>query len=154
MPGPGQPAESVTGHVHATVVIIGEKGVAILGPSGAGKSALAEKLIAEARARGRFARLVGDDRIRFSPHGDRVVAIPHPLLQGRIERRGIGIAEVDWLEGAVIALAITIAPSPERMPAPASGMIDLAGIAVPRIVLDSRGDLANRAHLVLDMLRA
>lgn len=141
-------------HDHATAVVIGEKGVAILGPPGAGKSALAERLIAEARLRGRFARLVGDDRIRFTPRGDRVLAAPHPVLRGRIERRGIGIAEVEWIDRAVIALVVTIAAASERLPAPTETTIALAGIVVPRITLDSRHDVAGRAHLVLDMLDA
>ncbi|MCA1998149.1 MAG: hypothetical protein LDL25_00030 [Hyphomicrobiales bacterium] len=139
--------------IHATALVIGEKALLLLGASGAGKSALAERLIAEARAEGRFARLVGDDRILLRAEGGRLLAAPHPAITGRIERRGLGIGTTEWLGAAVVTLAVTIEPNPPRLPEPETETLELEGIRLPRLALRADRDLAARAHLVLGRLR-
>ena len=52
-------------YVHANALVLGEFGLLLRGPSGAGKSALTLQLIADWRARGAFAALVGDDQLRL-----------------------------------------------------------------------------------------
>lgn len=137
---------------HATALVIGEKGIVILGASGAGKSALAERLIAEARARGLFARLVGDDRLRFRVEAGRLIAAPHPILAGRIERRGIGIVAVPALDEAVIGHVVLLEATPSRLPDPAAATRVIEGLPLPSITLRADADLAARTHLVLDWL--
>lgn len=144
----------MSNHHHATALVIGEKGVLLTGASGAGKSALAERLVAEARARGLFARLIGDDRIALAVEKGRLIASCHPAIQGRIERRGIGIIAVDSLEKAVLGGVVTLEAAPARLPEPEARHVEIEGVRLPRLMLRDDRDLAAKAHLVLDWLRA
>lgn len=137
---------------HATALVIGEKGLLLTGASGAGKSALAERLIAEARARGLFARLIGDDRIALAVENKRLIATSHPAIRGQVERRGIGIFAVDSLENAVLGGVVTLETAPSRLPEPKAHSIDILGVRLPRLTLRDDRDLAAKAHLVLDWL--
>lgn len=122
--------------IHASAVVIGEDAVLLRGPSGAGKSALALALVAAARARGRFARLVADDRVLLQPAGDRLVVMPHPAIAGRIERRFVGIAAMTHEARALARLVVDLEPA-------AAGLVRLpdvtdtvlAGVRLRRIVL-------------------
>lgn len=140
-------------YLHATAVVIGEKGVLLLGASGAGKSALAEKLIAEAQLAGQFARLIGDDRVAVRRVGEHLIATGHPLLQGQIERRGVGIISSNQIDRAVLAGAVEILPSPERLPAEPAPTFHHAGIDLPLLTLRDDRDLGAKAHLVCDWLK-
>jgi HPr kinase/phosphorylase len=152
---PAARAEKST--LHASAVVIGEAGVLISGPSGAGKSSLALALIAAAEAAGFFARLIGDDRIGVEYRGGRVIARGHPVILGKIERRGQGIVELPFLPAAVIRLLVgldsrTDVPPP-RLPDEAHGHASLVGVTLPfmRLRQDSAG--SDRAAIVLDDLR-
>ena len=140
-------------YLHATAIVIGEKGVLLVGASGAGKSALAERLIAEAQMAGQFARLIGDDRIAVTRVGEHLIATGHPTIRGRIERRGIGIVSSDHIDSAVLAGIVEIIPSPERLPAEPLPTFHHAGVNLPLLTLRDDRDLSTRAHLVLDWLR-
>jgi HPr kinase/phosphorylase len=120
--------------LHASAVVIGEAGVLIRGPSGAGKSTLAFALIAAAEDAGLFARLVGDDRIGIESRGGRLIAYGHPMILGKIERRGQGIFELPFLPAAVVRLVIGFAGEAEalpRYPNPDHDHIELAGVTLP-----------------------
>lgn len=122
--------------IHASAVVIGEDAVLLRGPSGAGKSALALALVAAARARGRFARLVADDRVLLQPAGDRLVVMPHPAIAGQIERRFVGIVAMTHEARALARLVVDLEPA-------AAGLVRLpdvtdtvlAGVRLRRIVL-------------------
>lgn len=135
--------------IHATAVVIGEWGVLILGPSGAGKSALALALIEAAAARGRFARLVGDDRVLLACWGDRLVARGHPAIAGLIEVRGEGLVRLPHAASAVVRLAVTLeAETPPRMPH-VDAHVMLCGLAVPRLAFAQDGAPESRARRIL-----
>lgn len=138
---------------HATALVIGEKAVLIEGPPGAGKSELADTLIAEAGARGLFARLVGDDRVGLSISGGRLIVSPHPAIAGLMERRGNGIAEIAHHPAAVVAGIVLLSPDPPRMPEPESGTLLVEGVRLPFLHLKSDKDLAGRRHLVFGWFR-
>lgn len=140
--------------VHATAVLIGEGALVLLGASGAGKSSLAERLIAEARMRGHFSRLIGDDRVAFRPAGGRVVVSAHPATRGQIERRGSGIARTQWLAEAIVKGVIALEAEPSRMPNASDEVIELCGVEVPRLTLRADQDLLAKAHLALEWLGA
>lgn len=103
-------------NLHATCLVLGEAGVLIMGASGSGKSTLALSLLTLAQTHGLFSRLVADDRVLVQRQGDRVLAFPHPVTIGMIEKRGLGIltllhepaVRIDWL--------INWCENPERMP--------------------------------------
>lgn len=107
-----------TGNIHASLVLLGDRGVLITGPSGAGKSALALELVAHANG---FAMLVGDDRIivRKQPDGRYVGSVPQSIA-GRVEVRGIGIVARAHESRAVIDLVVGLVDGGgiDRMPEP------------------------------------
>lgn len=138
--------------VHACAVMVGEKGVLIRGPSGAGKSSLCLALIDEARRAGRFAALVADDRVLLEPAGGRLLARCIPGFEGRIERRGEGIVVVLHEPVAVIRLVIDLAPrgvTPPRWPEDGGESVEIAGISLPRLLLDLAPGLREGAYTAL-----
>jgi serine kinase of HPr protein (carbohydrate metabolism regulator) len=158
MNAPGAPAgaqadaEPAT-YIHATALVIGEAGILIRGPSGCGKSRLALDLITEAKRRGLFARLVGDDRIAIAARGGRLVARPHPAISGQIESRGEGILDLGCEYAAVIRLVVEMAgeapTAPVRLPeAPARA--SLCAVELPLLRLAGQGP--HPAGLLLDRL--
>jgi serine kinase of HPr protein (carbohydrate metabolism regulator) len=127
---------SAAGFVHATAVVIGEHGVLIRGASGAGKSTLASALIAEAAASGRFARLVGDDRVSVSAAGGAPVARPHPAIAGAIEQRGEGILAAPYEPAATLAAVVDLCSAKtERFPEDNDQFAQVAGHRLPRLAL-------------------
>lgn len=111
-------------YVHATAIAIGHAGILISGRSKAGKSHLAEALLALAIADGQEALLVGDDRVGLIAEGGSIVALPHPILAGLIERRGTGILAVPHRGEVRLALEIAL----ER-----DGPVEPAGDRVERL---------------------
>ena len=103
----------------------------IRGPSGAGKSSLAFALITAAEDAGFFARLVGDDRIGIESRGGRLIAYGHPMVLGKIERRGQGIFEIPFLPAAVVRLVVELDEALSRYPEPDHDHIELAGVTLP-----------------------
>ena len=128
--------------IHASALVIGEKGVLIRGASGAGKSALALALIEAARGASLFARLIGDDRVLLSRAGPHVVARPHPAIAGLIEKRGQGLASVKHEPGALLSCVIDLiaqgahgADVPPRMPAAQDLIAIIESVELPRLML-------------------
>jgi serine kinase of HPr protein (carbohydrate metabolism regulator) len=141
-------------HVHASAVAIKEAGVLIRGRSGAGKSSLALALIAAAENAGFFARLIGDDRIYLESHGGRLIARGHPLILGRIERRGKGILEIPFLTAAVVRLVIDLDPPDQlgpRYPEPDCDRVRLFGVSLPFIRLGQDSAASDLALTVLQL---
>lgn len=134
---------------HASAVVIGEAGVLLLGPSGSGKSSLARDLIRLASEAGRFAALVGDDRILLQTRGGMLVARPHPAIAGAMEVRGTGIVATYHEPAAVLRLAVEIAETVERMPDDTH--ISLAGVRLKRIFVPRHAkDAAETVLTALD----
>lgn len=128
--------------IHASALVIGEKGVLIRGASGAGKSALALAMIEAARGASLFARLIGDDRVLLSRAGPHVVARPHPAIAGLIEKRGQGLASVKHEPGALLSCVIDLiaqgapgADVPPRMPAAQDLIAIIESVELPRLML-------------------
>lgn len=134
-------------NVHATAIVIGERGVLIFGASGAGKSALALALLETARARGDFSRLVSDDRVLLEARGGQVVARSHPAISGAMEARGAGILPVHALASAVMDVAVVLSPAPPRMPeVQATRLVE--NIALPCLCLPQDADLPGKVGVV------
>lgn len=117
------------------------RGVLIEGGSGTGKSELA------LRALEAGFRLVADDRTLIWASGGAVFGrAPRPLA-GLIEARGQGILRESPIDLAQIVLVAHLAAVPraiERLPEAATA--DLAGLPVPRLVIDA-GTLSAPARL-------
>ena len=128
--------------VHAACVAVGAAGVLIRGASGTGKSALADALVADAVARGGFARLVADDRTHLAAVNGRLLASAPPALAGLIERRGVGLVAIPHLACAVVRLVVDLVDAPDRLPAPESAQAVLETVALPRLAVAARSPLA------------
>jgi serine kinase of HPr protein (carbohydrate metabolism regulator) len=124
--------------IHASCVVVGERGLLIRGTSGSGKSTLARELVAHAARGGLFAAHVADDRTRLQAIHGRILARPVPEIGGKLEVRGLGILPVPHEPAAVIHLVIDLSSEPPaRLPEPAEGATTLCGIAVARLPLRS-----------------
>ncbi len=111
--------------IHATCVALGGYGVLLMGPSGCGKSDLALRLI------DRGARLVSDDYTCLEARDGRLIASAPANIAGKLEVRGIGIIARDALPEVVLALAVSLEASVERLPEPET--LALHGIAIPHV---------------------
>jgi HPr kinase/phosphorylase len=137
--------------LHASCVVVGEAGILIRGPSGSGKSCLARDLVVEAERLGRFARLVGDDRVRVSSRNGRIVASAVPAIAGQLEARGFGMLTMPYEKSAIVRLVIDcLAEHAPRLPAPGDRTTTLAGIPLPRIGAIVEPGLARIILLRLD----
>jgi HPr kinase/phosphorylase len=120
--------------IHASCVVAREAGVLIRGPSGSGKSLLARDLVFEAERLGRFARLVGDDRVRVTNVNGRLLATAVPAIAGRLEARGFGVLTMPYENSAIVRLVIDcLTEHAPRLPGPGDRTITMAGIPLPRI---------------------
>jgi len=113
---------------HGTVVAIGGKAVLIVGASGAGKSDLALRLI------DRGAVLVADDYVELDVVGGEVRCAPPPSIAGRIEVRGVGIAEMPFVESVPLALVVDLGARTDRLPH--SHVRQIEGVDVRDIAID------------------
>ncbi len=151
MTAPPQTAPGVT-YLHATAVVIDEAGLLIRGPSRAGKSSLALALLDRAAQAGRFARLIGDDRIGVERRGESLILRGHPAIQGKIERRGTGILDMAFVPEAVARYVIDLgAPSAGR-PAKPAASVQIEGVDLPLVILPADGAAASHADFVMGLV--
>jgi HPr kinase/phosphorylase len=141
--------------VHASALVLGEAGVLIRGPSGSGKSGLSLALLALARDRKQFARLIGDDRVSIRSKAGRLLASGVPNVRGLIERRGYGLVEASTELCAIIRLVVDLLPPNvrgARLPEEAAFSTRLGGINLPRLAFDTESASMERAYGVLGYL--
>jgi HPr kinase/phosphorylase len=120
--------------VHATALVIDETGILVRGASGAGKTSLALALIARARAEGRFARLVADDRVALQLRHGRIVMRAPAAIAGLVEIRGAGIGKIPVVESCLLRLIVDVDPGAARYPVPDPHVIMLDTILVRRLI--------------------
>ena len=122
-------------YLHATALLVAEGAVLIRGASGAGKSQLALALLAEARRRGLFARLIGDDRVAVSAAGARALVRGHPSNGGWIEQRGSGILPEIPEAAGLVRCVVDLVDDPPRLPEGEASPVLLKGVCVPGFAL-------------------
>lgn len=125
-------------------VAVGGRGVLITGPPGAGKSSLALALI------DRGAILVGDDGVTLEQRAACLWADPPPNIAGRIEIRGVGIADMATTCAPVclvLALEPSAGPPGDRLPEP--GVWRWQALAIPQLQFAIGPDAALRAEWAL-----
>lgn len=146
---------AIAASLHANAVALGEAGVLIRGRSRAGKSSLAAALIAAVRQAGRFAALIGDDRIRLSLQNGRLVARGHPAIRGMIELRGQGIVSMPHEPAAIVHLVVDLLAEAEiaRYPDEKDREIELCGAKVSRLALPTGRSSSDCAVLVMMYLQ-
>ena len=122
-------------YLHATAVLVAEGAVLIRGASGAGKSQLALALMAEARRRGLFTGLIGDDRVAVSPAGAHALVRGHPSIGGWIEERGSGILPEISEAAGLLCCVVDLLDDPPRLPEGEASPALLMGVSVPGLAL-------------------
>ena len=119
--------------LHASCVVVGEVGILIQGPSGSGKSSLARDIVLHGERIGRFARLVGDDRVRIENRNGRAVARAVIALAGTIEVRGMGLLTLPYEKSVILRWVVDLVEDPPRLPEPAERAATLCGVSLARI---------------------
>lgn len=128
--------------LQVSAVAIDGRALLIEGAPGSGKSTLALELI------DRGAQLIGDDGVRLSRQGDRIIASPPPNIAGLIEIRGAGLASVRSVR-APVALGISLVADAPRFPETIEQR-ELLGLDVPWMpMLQSATALPLRAKWAL-----
>ena len=122
-------------NLHASAVVLGDRGIVITGESGSGKAQLAMALLDHARANGHFARLVADDQLFLMAYGGRVLCSAPPAISGLIEVRGLGPHAIAYESRAPVDLLVRLVDPAiaERFPEHATAA--LAGCAVALLEL-------------------
>jgi HPr kinase/phosphorylase len=120
--------------VHASAVLVGERGVLIRGPSGSGKSSLLLGLLAGEPA---ATWLIADDRVILTAAHGRLIAAAPPSLAGQLEIRGQGIVRRPFVSPARLHLTVDLMrlADCERMPSAEAEAIVLEGVELPRLRL-------------------
>ena len=129
-------------NIHATALVLGDRGVLIRGRSGSGKTTLALALIASFQSQGRFARLVGDDQLFPAARNGRLVVRPPVAIAGLVEIPGFGPQPLPFLADAVIDRVVWLVPetAAPRLADPRTEAI--AGVELPRLDLAARNTAA------------
>ena len=128
--------------IHGTCIAIGAEGVLLVGKPGSGKSDLALRL-SDQPGSGlsgipKTAQLVADDQVIIRKVEGALVASAPASLKGKLEIRGLGIAELAVAAQVRLRLAVRLTPSVEieRLPELDRGRMDILGLALPLILLD------------------
>jgi serine kinase of HPr protein (carbohydrate metabolism regulator) len=120
--------------VHASAVLLGERGILVRGASGSGKSSLVLGLLAAAPG---ASWLIADDRVVLTAVHGRVVAAVPAALAGLLEIRGQGIVRRPYVSPALVHLVVDLAPPADcaRLPQREDAAAIVAGVALPRLCL-------------------
>lgn len=124
--------------MHATAVVLGDRGVLIAGPSGSGKTLLALALVEKMRAAGRFARLVCDDQLFLSAHHGRLLCRAPAPIAGLAEIRGLGPTAVQYEAAAHVDLLVRLVPAVEVERLPEAESEILCGCEIARTCMAER----------------
>jgi HPr kinase/phosphorylase len=124
--------------VHGTCVAFGKRAALLRGDSGSGKSDLALRFLALPSEGDLGPELVADDRVwvESENHGQLVASAPDAIA-GKLEVRGLGIAEMPFLKEAPLVLVCDLVRSDDvpRMPGEPWERAVIAGIAVSLLKL-------------------
>lgn len=124
--------------LHATTVLLGDRGILIAGDSGAGKSTLALALIDRCRSAGLYAALVADDRTDIEARNGRLLASAPRPIEGLVEVHGLGPRTVSHERRAIVDVMVRLV-EPGLAPRYQEGDREtVAGCAVPCLALAHR----------------
>ena len=118
-------------NIHATLISFNDTGILLIGKSGSGKSDIALRFIQEHNA-----LLVADDRVCLEVKNNILYGSSPQELAGKLEVRGLGIAQLDYKKKEKITLCVELClqrKNIERMPQPE--YINFLGVSVAKIKL-------------------
>jgi len=139
-------------NIHATALVVGDRGILVTGPSGAGKTTLALALIDRFSAPGRLAKLVGDDRLLVEARSGRLVCRAPVAIAALVEVPGIGPRPIRAERAAVVDLVLRLVAEGSAARLQDPGTETIAGCAIPRFDLPRR-NVAVALPLVAALLR-
>lgn len=139
-------------NIHASAVVLGERGVLIAGASGLGKTGLALALVSHARSFGLFGRFVGDDQLFLEAHGDRLLCLAPPTIAGYAEIRGLGPSPVDFERKAPVDLLVRLEPEGKADRFPETTTERLCGCDI-RLLTLAGGDRDGALFAIASCLR-
>jgi len=121
--------------MHATAVLLGDRGLLITGAPGSGKTTLAWTLLEIFERRGQFARLVSDDQVFLAAAPGGLVCSAPPAIAGHIEVRGSVPASLPHAPRMLVDLLVRLVPPTEapRYQEPTPSVV--LGMGVPSLVL-------------------
>lgn len=125
-------------NIHATALVVGDRGLLILGPSGSGKTTLALALIDHFSSHGEFSRLVGDDQLFVEVRAGRLLALAPHATAGLVEVWGLGPRPVRFEPEVVLDLAVRLVPADQVERLQERAVEIIAGCSVPLIRLAER----------------
>ncbi len=117
--------------LHASAVAFEGCGLLLLGASGSGKSSLALMLCDAGGT------LIGDDQIEiFVQHNNTLMAQSAQRLEGLLEVRGFGIAQVPFIKSHEIHAAITLKAWQQTERLPHDPRLIVMGVKLPHFEMD------------------
>lgn len=127
-------------NIHATGVVLADRGIVIAGEAGSGKTQLALALICHARACGLFARLVGDDQLFLTVRHGRLLCAAPATIAGLAEVRGLGPVRLSHAGQAPVDLLVRLVgrAAAERLPEMCTESLLGQNIPVLRLAGDDR----------------
>lgn len=125
-------------NLHATAMVIGDRGILVTGASGSGKTTLALALLAAARSDGRFAVLVSDDQVLVSAAGGRLVCAAPQAIAGLVEVRGRTPQTIASVPDAVVDLVVALVAEEDTPRFSDDMRIDIAGCSIALLTLAKR----------------
>ncbi|MBA8877826.1 HPr kinase/phosphorylase [Phyllobacterium myrsinacearum] len=132
--------------IHASAVIVGDRGVVIRGGSGSGKSSIVRALMDRAAYKGVFAILVSDDQCHIRDEAGRLLCTAPAALRGGLEVRGSGLHRSDFEERAIIHLVVDLVEPNQSVRFGEDAVTVLHDVAIAHLVLPKLGiDSACRA---------
>lgn len=130
--------EGLRDNIHATALVIGDRGVLIVGSSGSGKTTLALTLIGVELGRRRFAALVSDDRVDLSVSSGRLLCAAPKAIEGLVEVYGRTPQHLAVEPRAVVDLLVRLVPADGAPRYAEDAAEDILGIRVPCLTLAER----------------
>ena len=125
-----------TANVHASALVLDNRGVIIFGVAGSGKSSLTLELLHQAKRDGIAACLIADDRVDLRNFDGALVASPPASLAGLVEIRGSGIHRIGFEASATLHLAVElVTESQAQRLAPPDAKMIAHGLALPILLL-------------------
>jgi serine kinase of HPr protein (carbohydrate metabolism regulator) len=125
-------------NLHATAVVICDRGILIRGAPGSGKTTLALALMTAARNAGRHAALLADDQVLLSRRQGRLVGLAPSPIAGLAEVRGLTPQPVAHVSSAVVDLVVTLVDERDAPRYSEPRWYEMVGCRLPELVLASR----------------